>query len=149
MTKLTLFIMTYNCGAHPLTGETKPYHWAYFLDTNPRLPDAPGIIFQLRGMPGGFHYPGPENLKATQDDGPGELTDQLEVGEVEVDGSAGTQRAVDKIDGILKGVRVVKDESAAWNCQNWALDGFELLKNAGVAHGHLGGEGVREWLYER
>ncbi|KAK4032342.1 hypothetical protein C8A01DRAFT_41222 [Parachaetomium inaequale] len=138
MPKHTLYIAKRS----PTTGPT-------FFEADSHLPDAPGIIFQLRGMPGGFYYPGPENLGATQDGGPGELRDKLEAGEVGVDESAGTQAAVDKIDGILKGVDVVKDESAAWNCQNWALEGFELLKKAGVVYGHLGGEGVRGWLKER
>lgn len=145
-----LYIVTYNRGAHPLTGDTKPYHWAYFLETDPSLLDhVPGVIFQLRGMPGAFNYPGPENLRVSQDGGPGEMREKLEVGEVEVDARAGTPGGVDKIDGILKGVGVVKDESAAWNCQDWTLEGFELLKQAGVVYGYLRGEHVREWLKER
>jgi hypothetical protein len=99
-------------------------------------------------MPGGFHYPGPEQIDVTQDGGPGELRDKLEVGEVEVDG-ADVEGVVGKIHGVLEEVPVVKDESAAWNCQDWAVEGFAGLRRAGVVYGYLEAEGVRGWLKER
>jgi hypothetical protein len=87
MSKHALYLVTYSRGIHPITGQVKPHHWAYFLETHSSSPEAGGVIFQLRGMPGGFHYPGPEQMDVTQDGGPGELRDKLEVGEVEVDGA--------------------------------------------------------------
>jgi hypothetical protein len=99
-------------------------------------------------MPGGFYYPGPENMGITQDGGPGELRDRLEVGEVEVDG-VDIEGVVSTIHGVLEKVPVIKDESAAWNCQDWAVEGFTGPRGAGFVYGYLEAEGVREWLKER
>jgi hypothetical protein len=148
MSKHALYLVTYSRGIHPITGQIKPHHWAYFLETNSSSPETGGVIFQLRGMPGGFHYPGPEQIDVTQDGGPGELRDKLEVGEVEVDG-ADVEGLVAKIHGVLEEVPVVKDESAAWNCQDWAVEGFMRLRGAGVVYGYLEAEDVRGWLRER
>lgn len=62
MPKHTLSIVTYSRGVYPLTGLVKPRHWAYFFEIDFNRTDPVGVIFQLRGMPGGFHYPGPESL---------------------------------------------------------------------------------------
>lgn len=148
MPKHPFYIVTYSRGIHPLTGQVKPHHWAYFLETESGGTGSRGVIFQLRGMPGGFNYPGPENMGIAQDGGPREERDKLEVGEVDVH-DTDIEGAVDRIHGVLKDVAVVKDESAAWNCQDWALEGFTRLRDAGVVYGHLEAEGVRGWLKER
>jgi hypothetical protein len=148
----TLYIVTYDRGLHPVTGETKPYHWAYFLDSNHPSSDSSdprGIIFQLRGMPGGFYYPGPEQLGISQDGGAGEMRDKLEVGEVKVDKGGDVGGVVESINAVLKEVEIVRDESAGWNCQDWTLEGFERLKGMGIVYGHLKADGVRGWLKER
>jgi hypothetical protein len=172
MPKNTLYLVTYDRGRHPLTGQPKPHHWAYFLDTTtndtttttsittspPPTSDTPhspareaprqeqqqqqqprGLIFQLRGMPGGFHYPGPERLDAAQGGEPGPVREMLEVGQVD----AGDVAAVRE---VLAGVQVVQDEGAAWNCQDWALTGLVRLKERGWVYEGIGGEGVVGWL---
>lgn len=60
MTKRTIYLATYYRGKYAVSGKTKPYHWLYFIPT----PSTEGnedlaITHQLRGMPGGFYYPGP------------------------------------------------------------------------------------------
>ncbi|KAK4247255.1 hypothetical protein C7999DRAFT_32337 [Corynascus novoguineensis] len=151
MPKLILYLVTYDRGLHPFTGRVKPYHWAYFLETAPHSSGAPGTIFQLRGMPGGFHYRGPERLVVSQDGGPGELKDKLEVGEVEVvgDNANDVQEAIVGIHEALREVEIITDESVAWNCQNWSLRGFERLKQRGVVYEYLAQESVKGWLKER
>ncbi|KAK3293100.1 uncharacterized protein B0H64DRAFT_206028 [Chaetomium fimeti] len=169
----TLSLITYDRGPHPLTNLPRPHHWAYFLDP-PSPPPSSGVsgfdrgagsetetsrgtVFQLRGMPGGFYYPGPEWLDVK--DG-GVVVGRLEVGEVrrhkvvgEGDGMDGGWDAmagvVKMIDGVLRDVEVVEDENVAWNCQDWALEGLERLKGAGVVYEYLEREGVRAWLKER
>ncbi len=148
MTKHTLYLITYSRGLHPLTGAVRAHHWAYFLETDPHhTPEPRGIIFQLRGMPGGFHFPGAErDMPVSQDGAPGELRDRLEVGEVD---GGGIEGVVGRMEDVLRGVEVVKDEGRAWNCQDWALAGLEGLKGLGVVYAWLEGEGVRGWLKER
>ena len=87
-------------------------------------------------------------MDVTQDGGPGELRDKLEVGEVEAD-VGDVEALVGKIHRALEEVSVVKDESAAWNCQDWAMEGFARLRRAGVVYGYLEAEGVGGWLKER
>ncbi|KAJ4291275.1 hypothetical protein N0V88_006277 [Collariella sp. IMI 366227] len=89
-----------------------------------------GIIFQLRGMLGGFHYLGQEKLSITQDEAPGKLKERLEIGGVDVK-SEGKENVIAVVDEIFKGLEIVKDEGAAWNCQNWALSGLKTLKERG------------------
>ncbi|KAH6623174.1 hypothetical protein F5144DRAFT_632562 [Chaetomium tenue] len=143
---LSLSLITYDRGPHPLTNTPRPHHWAYFLDTGTER----GTIFQLRGMPGGFYYPGPEDLDMAQGGEVGGVVGKLEVGELkmEVEGD-GVEGVVEVIHGVLKGVPVVVDESAEWNCQDWALEGLEGLKGVGVVHEELGRERVKAWLKER
>ncbi len=145
MPKHTVYLVTYSRGLHPLTGGVRPHHWAYFLETDPRhTPEPSGVVFQLRGTPGGFYFPGAErDMPVSQDGAPGELRDRLEVGEVDGDGIEGL---VGRMEGVLRGVEVVKDEGRAWNCQDWALGGLEGLKGQGVVYEWLEGEGVRKWL---
>ncbi|KAK4238614.1 hypothetical protein C8A03DRAFT_14946, partial [Achaetomium macrosporum] len=136
-------------GTYPLTGKTKPCHWAYFLETDSRGQQPKGIIFQLRGMPRGFYYPGPEReMNVTQEGEPprggGGLREKLEVGEVD-----GAEGVLDRIHEVMSEVEVAQDESSGWNCQNWALAGFEMLKGEGFVYPHPTAEGVESWLKER
>jgi hypothetical protein len=56
---------------------------------------------------------------------------------------------VQMIDGVMKDVGVVVGEDAEWNCQDWALEGLERLKKAGVVREDLERERVKAWLKER
>lgn len=190
---LSLSLITYDRGPHPLTNAPRPHHWAYYLDTTTtttthRRPgggtaagadseEERGTIFQLRGMPGGFYYPGPEDAGMGQGGEVGGVVGKLEVGEVRVgearvgevgvgevgvggrggvgvDGEGGAEAdavlgVVRMIDGVLREVGVVVDEGAAWNCQDWALEGLERLKKVGVVREDLERGRVKAWLAER
>lgn len=185
---LSLCLITYDRGPHPLTNAPRPHHWAYYLDTTTTTHRRPGggtaagadseqergTIFQLRGMPGGFYYPGPEDAGMGQGGEVGGVVGKLEVGEVRVgevgvgglegvvdeggvvDGEGGKEADADAvlgvvqmIDGVLREVGVVVDESAAWNCQDWALEGLERLKKVGVVREDLERGRVKAWLAER
>lgn len=154
MPKHTLYVVTYERAPHPLTRQPRPRHWAFFLeppntpgDTRPYSPkDAAnprGIILQLRGMPGGFYYPGPEQLDMSQGGEPGWLFERLEVGEVD-------EGDIAAVHETLAAVDVVKDESAGWNCQDWAMAGVDKLREAGKGwiHDKITGEGVYAFLGE-
>ncbi|KAG7285051.1 hypothetical protein NEMBOFW57_009671 [Staphylotrichum longicolle] len=151
MPKHTFYLVTYDRGLHPLTHAPKTHHWAYFLELDAATaPEPTGVIFQLRGMPGGFYYPGPEeDMGISQIGAPGELRERLEIGEVDVKDQGGISGVVDKIDAVLKKVGVVKDEGAAWNCQDWAMGGLEGLKMLRVVYESLNEEGIKGWLRER
>lgn len=77
-------------------------------------------------MPGGFYYQGPE---------------ELEVGEVD-----GSKMA--RVHEILRGIEIEKAEHGGWNCQSWALDGLERLREEGFVYSYLGQEEVKNWLKE-
>jgi hypothetical protein len=55
MTKLTIYLITYDRGTYDLTGRTKPYHWSYFTQVEMKAGKNLGIAHQLRGMPGAFY----------------------------------------------------------------------------------------------
>jgi hypothetical protein len=113
-----------------------PYHWSYFIKTAPD--ESRGIAHQLRGMPGGFHYPGPEGLDLTTSEPPRDI---LELGEID-------ESKLDRIHGILKDLRIETSESSGWNCQNWALSGLDRLRTEGFVYDHFTQEAVKSWLKE-
>ncbi len=141
--KGTLYLVTYDRGTYPLTGEVKPYHWSYFLELDKTEPEVSGVYSQLRGMPGGFYYPGLEFQTNSQMQEAGYVKDKLEIGEV-------NETTTLKLSDTLAAVEIIKDESSKWNCQDWALAGFVGLKEAGgIVYDHLTPEIVKEWLRER
>jgi hypothetical protein len=71
----------------------------------------------------------------------GSRKEELEIGEVD-------DSNLDKIHEILKDLRIDLVESSGWNCQNWALDGFEKLKEEGFVYDYLTQEAVKNWLKE-
>ncbi|CAK7263821.1 hypothetical protein SEPCBS57363_000750 [Sporothrix epigloea] len=138
MAKHTLYLVTYDRGVYSTTGKTKPYHWLFFIQVNFGGEKNQGIVHQLRGMPGGFYYRGPEDLDLNKS---GTLKEQLEVGEVD-------DSRLSRVHDILKDVRIETNESSTWNCQNWTLDGFEKLKAEGFAYDYLTAEAIKHWLRE-
>ena len=56
--KLTLQIKSYDRGRHPVHIDLRPYHSTLLINNGPSSPT--GTVYQLKGMPGGFHYDGPE-----------------------------------------------------------------------------------------
>ncbi|KAF1824366.1 uncharacterized protein K489DRAFT_378776 [Dissoconium aciculare CBS 342.82] len=146
MAKLPIYLVTYDRGTYDLTGQTRPYHWSYFI----QLPGSstgqqrPGIAHQLRGMPGSFHYPGPEALDLSKTlPAPNQ---ELEIGEIDAD-------ELDRVHEILAMVSIDLGESTKWNCQNWSLEGLERMKRVeggGIGvYSHLDAKIVRDWLKER
>ncbi|KAK3940147.1 hypothetical protein QBC46DRAFT_386097 [Diplogelasinospora grovesii] len=120
------------------TGKTKPYHWSYFIQVKFEGSKNLGIAHQLRGMPGAFYYKGPEEVDLAKS---GSRKEQVEIGEVD-------DSKLDRVHEILKGVRIDTVESSGWNCQNWALDGFEKLKEAGFVWDSFTLEVLKNWLNE-
>ena len=55
---------------------------------------------------------------------------------------------LDRVHEILKEIRTDTVESSGWNCQDWALDGFEELKKEGLVYDYLTSESVKYWLKE-
>jgi hypothetical protein len=137
--KHTLYLITYDRGLHPVTNKCMPYHWLYFVQTGANN-EAIGIAHQLRGMPGGFYYPGPEDMNPLE---PSSIApkEQLEVGELDDSNLVETNQ-------IFKEIWIDTSESSGWNCQNWSLDGFDRLKDGGFTHEYLTQEAVRYWLKE-
>jgi hypothetical protein len=89
-------------------------------------------------MPRGFYYKGPKNVDLAAS---GSLKEELEIGEVD-------ESQMNKIHDILKNIRIETNESAQWNCQNWALDGFDKLKEQGCVYDYLTQDAIKNWLKE-
>lgn len=138
ITKCTLYLVTYDRGTYSTTGKVKPYHWSYFIEVKIDGPKRLGIAHQLRGMPGAFYYRGPEEVDLAKS---GSLKEELEVGEVD-------ESSFDKIHEILKDLEIDTSESSGWNCQNWALNGLEKLKEEGFIYDHMTTDVVKNWLKE-
>ena len=139
MAKHTLYIITYDRGKYPLSGKTKPYHWSYFIQIQVTNNTNTGIQHQLHGMPGSFHYDGPEDVDLKKwEVAPKE---EVEIGEVD-------SLKLDKVHEILKSVSIDTVESCGWNCQDWSLDGFEKLQKEGFVYDYLTKDGLRNWLRE-
>lgn len=140
MPKHTLYLVTYDRGKHPATGHTQPYHWIFFIQTKTTGTEDVGIVHQLRGLPGGFHYEGPEQTDLAAPGG-SPIKQQLEIGEVDAS-------KLDWVHGILKGVAIDDVESSGWNCQNWTLAGMEGLRAEGFVYDYITAETARNWLKE-
>jgi hypothetical protein len=138
MSDYTLYLVTFDRGDHPVTGKVQPYHWVYFIEEGFQGIANPGIAYQLRGMPGGFSYGGPEKVDLSEF---GRVRHKLEIGRVPVS-------KVDRVHEILSQVRVDTSESSGWNCQDWALDGLDELKKEGFVYGHHNKDGLKNWLKE-
>jgi len=140
MVKRTLYLCTYIRGNHPITDKVQPYHWIFFIQTDIEAERNNGIVHQLRGMPGGFYYQGPEEVDLWKS----ELQrpkETVEIGELD-------DADLEKVHVILKSVQIDKSESSGWNCQDWSLDGFARLQREGFVYDYLTREAVKTWLKE-
>lgn len=137
MAKRPLYLVTYTRGTY-YTGKVKPYHWSFFIQLELQGGKNLGIAHQLRGMPGGFTYKGPEDVDLAKS---GSLKEELEIGEVD-------DAKLDEVHMILKDIWIDSVESSGWNCQNWALDGLEKLRQKGFVYDYLTQEAVKTWLKE-
>jgi hypothetical protein len=151
MAKLPIYLITYDRGTDDPTGQTKLYHWSDFI----QLPSSssnsstgqqrPGIVHQLRGMPGSFHCLDLEalNLSETLP----AANQELEIGEIDAD-------ELDRVHDILAMVSIDPDESIKWNCQNRSLEELGRTKRVerrgGIdVYSRLDAKIVRDWLKER
>ncbi|KAH7139218.1 hypothetical protein B0J11DRAFT_575136 [Dendryphion nanum] len=151
MTKYTLYLITYDRGRYPITNEIKPYHWLFFIQTSSSGSQTLGIAHHLRGMPGAFHYSGPETLDLDQSSTSlAEAADlvrcvppkeKLEIGEVE-------EEKMDRVREVFEEVGIVRTEYRGWNCQNWGMEALERLRGEACVYEWITGEGVRRWLKE-
>lgn len=137
MAKYTLYIFTYDRERYH-TGEVKPYHWSFFIEKESVGSSRLGIEHQLRGMPGSFYYPGPENVELEKLQ---PRKNELDVGQLDSSELA-------EIHDILKLIRIDKVESSGWNCQDWTLDAMAKLQERGVVYDYITKEQVRNWLKE-
>ncbi|MCJ1247906.1 hypothetical protein MMC30_005121 [Trapelia coarctata] len=133
----TLQILSYSRGRHPVHNRIMPYHWTFLL-TNP-TPSSTGTIYQLKGMPGAFHYDGPEPSEAITE--LGAKVEEIDVGEVPAD-------RVEEFERIVSEERIEKREYGGWNCQDWTLGVLGRLNGAGFVFGYITPDGVKGWLKE-
>lgn len=138
MPKHPLYVAAYDRGTHGLHNTIQPYHWSFFIQLRIEGTDNIGVAHQLRGMPGGFYYPGPEDTDLWRSERP---KHELEIGEVETS-------QLEEFHDILARVPIEKNESSRWNCQDWTLDGLISLKEAGFVWDHITGEAMKNWLRE-
>ena len=136
----TLQLLTYSRGLHPIDNTVLPYHWALLLLPEPL--SATGTVYQLRGMPGGFHYDGPEpNSDVTKVMDPhAKPKVVIEIGEVPFD-------KLGEFESIMGSEDVSKKEYG-WNCQDWTVAVLEKVEGRGWLHESLTVEGIKAWLRE-
>lgn len=53
-----------------------------------------------------------------------------------------------RVHDILSEVEIQQAEHSGWNCQSWALDGLERLREDGLVYSYLGQEEAKNWLKE-
>lgn len=138
MVKYALYLVTYERGEY-YTGQIKPHHWAFFIQKRVVGSEVLGIAHQLHGMPGNFHYDGPENIDLTQSR---PILEKLEIGEVD-------ESKMDRVHEILKDIPIDQVESSRWHCQNWSLEGLERLIDEGIIYEHMTKDTVKNWLKEK
>jgi hypothetical protein len=134
----TLYLITYDRGTYLKTGTPKPYHWSFFIQRELKGTTNLGIEYQLRGMPGAFYYPGPEDVNLTKS---ASVKEELQIGEV-------VAAKLDLVHQRLKECRIETVESSGWNCQDWTLEGLEKLRAEGFVDATYTEGVVRNWLRE-
>lgn len=137
MSKYPLFVITYDRGKRwDEPTKEKPYHWAFFVQTSTTW--GPGCAFQLRGMPGGFHYSAEETMDITKS---GSQKAELEVGSVPVE-------KYERFKQLLEEVPIDNVESSGWNCQNWSLTALDRLRAEGFIAEECTNNVIQHWLRE-
>ncbi|TAQ84013.1 hypothetical protein B7494_g7661 [Chlorociboria aeruginascens] len=138
MSGYPISIITYDRGEQwDDPSKKKPYHWAFFLQTGSVI--GVGHMFQLRGMPGSFYYPGEENGDVSKSE-PGK-NGQLEVGVV-------PSEKYDRFKQALQAVPVNNVEASGWNCQSWCLAALDCLRSEGLIADGYPNHAIQYWLRE-
>lgn len=95
-------------------------------------------MFQLRGMPGSFHYSAEEEVDLSKIDGGNA---QLEVGSV-------PPQKYERFKQLLQAVAIDNDESSGWNCQSWSLSALDNLRVEGLVMDDYPNNVIQHWLRE-
>jgi hypothetical protein len=120
-----------------LNNKIPSFFQQFFIHTGDKHdPQSPGIAHQLRGMPGGFYYRGPEAASLKRSTA---LKETLEIGQV-------PNNKLDRITELFRSVEIVKDETSTWNCQDWSLDALMTLQAEGFVDEQYSQEAVKNWL---
>ena len=133
----TIQIVSYDRGHHPVTNAVQPYHWAILINNG--ATSLNGTIYQLKGMPGAFHYDGPESNEDMIRSNT--RIEEIEIGELPAGRLAEFER-------IAKDEAISKQEYG-WNCQNWTNSVLERLKASGFGHTYITADSVKSWLKEK
>ncbi|KAF3938044.1 hypothetical protein ABW19_dt0201473 [Dactylella cylindrospora] len=163
-----LYIVTYDRGTHWRTGRPKAYHWAFLIEFS----STRGIKHQLRGMPGGYYYPGPEDASPEKGQ-PGKTISTVSTADahndVDIDGAL-AHRVVEKLgigsvstddpnmleqfESVSKAAYIETEEDKGgegkWNCQDWCLGVLEGLQSTSVVNDvWYSGTEIWQWLREK
>ncbi|PPQ84134.1 hypothetical protein CVT25_003348 [Psilocybe cyanescens] len=146
MTKYPITILAYTRGVHWQTKLPKPYHWALFIRTGNST--STGITHQLHGMPGAFHYDGPEPSSSTA---PDPLLLAAKRNEVDI-GSVPPDK-VDLVAQICSAIPIDQtedpsDSESGWNCQSWTVSVVQEMKKEGFVDEWITEEYLRGFLKE-
>ncbi|KAI5803876.1 hypothetical protein EDC01DRAFT_476687 [Geopyxis carbonaria] len=133
MSSHSLIIAAYHRGHHWQTNKPKPYHWSFFIFTNPTT--LSGIAHQLHGMPGNFWYDGPESVDL------GSTCSKVDVGSVQ-------STKLERFTEICREVPIDQGESSGWNCQSWTLEVVDRLRKEGFVDEWVTNEEIRQYLKE-
>lgn len=120
MSPHAIYVVTYARGGPKEPGGVKPYHWVFLIQAHKdshRLHR--GIVHQLKGVSGNYHYEGDETAYVLCR--LGQAIDKVEVGSVD---SSKLYRVAE----VLNRVPIVNDKKSPWNCQDWATRGLELMR---------------------
>lgn len=118
MRSVGLQLIPYHRGMHPVTGKTMPFHWAIFAATGP---GPIGDVYQLRGMPGAFHYDGPE--RRINPGNSQRKRQELDIGAIPSD-------KIKDMEDLIQKVPVSTAEQDH-NCQTWAEDALKAMESKG------------------
>ncbi|KAF3929039.1 hypothetical protein ABW20_dc0102446 [Dactylellina cionopaga] len=159
-----LYIITYERGSHWQTGRPKAHHWAFLIEITP----SKAIKHQLRGMPGAYHYPGPEEADANGEE-PAKCFNAAAAADFNTDGASATlvvakleigsvgadnSDALEKFESVCKAVYIETEEDKGgegkWNCQDWCLGALDKLQSMPMTCDvwYKGAE-VKQWLREK
>jgi len=134
---LILKIISSDRGRYPVYNELMSYHWT--LPLNNGRSSSIGTVYQLKGMPGGFHYDGPEpNEDVTVS---GYQPKESDAGEVPANKFLGFERIVAD--------EFISKQEYGWDCQSWRASVLEKHKGAGFVHDCITPGSVKAWLKEK
>ncbi|KAI9894690.1 MAG: hypothetical protein M1814_002046 [Vezdaea aestivalis] len=134
----TLYLVTYARGTRLNTGINKPFHWSFFVQISQDDEKNLGYAYQLRGMPGAFYYAGPEEVDLNKSHA---RREELDIGDID-------PAKLSLVHQHLSQCNIEAAESTDWNCQDWALQGLEMLRTEGFVYDGFTADVVRNWLRE-